>query len=63
MISWFLILMRILIGVLVMKTGADLVLGEYPFTETSVHEPTITGIFILLVGIHIIFASTLNHRK
>jgi len=44
----------------VMKTGADLIQGEYPFTATSVHQPILTGFFILLVGIHIIFSSILN---
>lgn len=60
MISWLLILLRVLIGILVMKTGADLIQGESPFTATAVHQPILTGLFILLVGIHIIFASTLN---
>ncbi len=63
MVSWLLIVLRVLIGVLIMKTGADLIQGNYPFNESSVHEPLITGLFIILVGIHIIFASTLNHRK
>ena len=63
MASWLLILLRVLAGVLIMKTGADLIQGEYPFTESSVHEPVITGLFVILVGIHIIFSSTLNRRN
>lgn len=60
MYSIILMTARVLVGILIMKTGADLVQGKYPFYHNSVQEPLLTGLFIILVGIHIIFSSTVN---
>lgn len=60
MVTWILTILRVLVGVLVMKTGADLIQGRYIFIGYSSFEPLLTGIFLILIGIHIIFSSTIG---
>lgn len=60
MVFFFVTILRVLVGVLVVKTGADLIQGKYIFIGYSSFEPFLTGIFIILIGIHIIFSSIIG---
>lgn len=60
MVNGILTLLRVLVGVLIIKTGADLIQGKYIFIGFSSFEPLLTGIFIILIGLHIIFSSTIG---
>jgi hypothetical protein len=60
MVTWFVTILRVLVGALVMKTGADLIQGKYIFIGFSSFEPFLTGMFLILIGIHIIFSSTIG---
>ena len=55
-ISWFFILCRILIGLLVMKTGFDLARGTLPFYYNH-DDNFFMGVFIMIIGTYIIFSS------
>ncbi|MCD6389168.1 MAG: hypothetical protein J7L69_07135 [Desulfobulbaceae bacterium] len=55
-VSCFLILCKILIGLLVMKTGFDLATGTLPFYYN--HDNNfLMGLFIMMIGAYIIFSS------
>ena len=55
-VSCFFILCRILIGLLVMKTGFDLATGTLPFYYNHGNN-FLMGIFIMIIGGYIIFSS------
>lgn len=57
MVSWVLTVLRVMVGLLVMKTGADLIQGDYLFIGFASHEPLLTGTFIIIIGVSIIFSS------
>ncbi len=54
---WFVTILRVLVGVLVVNTGVDLARSENMFAYHSGFEGFITGLFVILVGLHIIFSS------
>lgn len=60
MVKWLVTILRVLVGVLIMKTGVDLIQGKYIFIGFASFEPLLTGIFLILIGIHIIFSSTIG---
>ncbi|MGW8192763.1 MAG: hypothetical protein ACWGOX_00720 [Desulforhopalus sp.] len=60
MMSMVFTLLRVAAGVVIMKTGADLIQGDYRLIGFSSHEPLVTGIFLILIGIQIILSSILH---
>lgn len=59
-VHYTLMILRVFVGLLIVKTGADLIRGDLVFSGFSEHQPVITGIFTILIGIHIIFSSIFN---
>lgn len=51
------IILRVLVGLLIIKTGADLASGHHIFVGFSTQEPFLSGLFIILIGVHVIFSS------
>ncbi|MBM9606041.1 hypothetical protein [Desulfopila inferna] len=56
MVSWILTILRAIIGLLIIKTGLDLLLGNITFSGYY-RETSLTGIFFILLGVHIVFAA------
>jgi hypothetical protein len=54
--SWIVTICRVLIGVLVMKTGFSLVMRTGSFYAWP-HDSHITGIFVMIIGAYFIFSS------
>jgi len=54
---WIVTLFRVLVGLLIVKTGADLLKGSNALQGFSEHQPLMTGIFLIMLGIYIIFSS------
>ncbi len=54
---WIVTIFRVLVGGLIAHTGVDLARSERMFAYNSGLESFITGVFVLLIGLHIIFSS------
>ncbi len=56
MVSWILTILRAIIGLLIIKTGLDLLLGNI-ILSGYYSETSLTGIFFILLGVHIVCAA------
>ncbi len=57
MFSILKIALRVLVGLLIIKTGVDLASGHHIFIGFSTLGPFLSGLFVILIGAHIIFSS------
>lgn len=57
MLSWILLFLRISVGLLIIKTGIDFSQGDIAFSGFSEYQPVLTGLFVILIGVHVIFSS------
>lgn len=55
-VSWFFTLCRILVGIVVIKTGFDLASGAGSFAYNK-SDNIMTGVFVMSIGIYVVFAS------
>lgn len=56
--TWIVVILQMIIGLIVIKTGLELAAGKMYFTST--HDTTLTGIFVTLVGAFFLFTSFLR---
>ncbi len=49
--------LRVVVGGVIVKTGVELARGHYIFSGYADSDPILTGLFIILIGVHIIFIS------
>lgn len=54
--TWLVIGLRMVLGVVVMKTGYDLAAGKLHYGETFFNDP-ITPLFIIILGAYFTFSS------
>lgn len=59
--TWIVVILQMMIGLIVLKTGLDLAAGKMYFTSN--HDTTLTGIFVTLVGAFFLFTSFLRLTK
>ncbi len=57
-LSWVVILCRALIGLLVIRTGFELIARKGSFVHWQA-ESNITGIFVIIIGAYFVFSSLL----
>lgn len=57
MISWILAALRVITGLLIIKTGFDLLSGKALLSVFWSRETSLTGVFIILLGVHIVCAT------
>lgn len=57
MLKWLLLFLRICVGLLIIKTGIDFSQGHFAFSGFAGQQPFFTGLFTILIGIHVIFSS------
>jgi TRAP-type C4-dicarboxylate transport system permease small subunit len=55
-VSWVFTLCRILVGILVIKTGFDLASGAGSFAFHK-SDNIMTGVFVMIIGIYFVFSS------
>ncbi len=56
----FLFIMRIVIGLVVVKTGLDIARHEHIIMNYTAFESFISAVFIIAIGLHIVFSSIRN---
>jgi len=59
-VAWVFTICRILVGVLVIKTGFDLASGAGSFAFYT-SDNIMTGVFVMVIGIYFVFSSLTRH--